>query len=114
MLTLQGDDGKPSSLTDSQKQSNALSAAVLSSMQVYEKKNLTHVYACSVKQVKKLVKDPRSQVFAAIVQSVQDPMILESQDVKTAYEFASKCFNDCDELVNNCVRWGDGTVPVVH
>ena len=41
-------------------------------------------------------------------------MILEAPELKTAYEFAAKHFHDCDELLNNRVHWGDGSVPVVQ
>ena len=41
-------------------------------------------------------------------------MLLDAQDLEAAYEFAAKRFNDCDELVNNRVRWGNGSVPAVQ
>ena len=65
-LTLKGDDGYPITVKGSSQPSMVLSAEMLACMSLYENAPLDSVFMCSAKQVKKLVRNPEMEVFAAL------------------------------------------------
>ena len=66
---------------------------------------------CSAKQVKKLVCNPEMEVFAALATDKQLELELEGTELPSAHAFAAEHFRNCDELVNNRVRWCKGSLP---
>ena len=69
ILSLYSDNGIVATLEGIFKWSNLFSAEVLAYMSSFESYGFDNVFQCSNKQAKKLVKDPKIQVFVAIVQS---------------------------------------------
>ena len=65
-LTLKGDDGYPITVKGSSQPSAVLSAEMLACMSLYENAPLDSVFMCSAKQVKKLLRNPEMEVFAAL------------------------------------------------
>ena len=70
----------------------------MSSFESYDK-----VFQCSVKQAKKLVKNPKVQVFVAIVQSKYQQLALDADELAAAHEFGTVNFKDCEEFSNNVI-----------
>ena len=103
-LTLCSDNGIVATLEGTCKWSNLLSAEVLACMSSFESYGFDNVFQCSVKQAKKLVKDPKVQVFAAIVQSKSQQLALDADELAAAHEFATANFKDCDEFANNVIH----------
>ena len=66
-LTLCSDDSIVATLKGICKWSNLLPAELLAYMSSFESYGFDNVFQCSVKQAKKLVKDPKVLVFVAIV-----------------------------------------------
>ena len=59
------------------------------------------MYACSTKQVKRLLKDPLVCIFAVPALAKSDELQMNTEKLNLANHFAFKHFKDCDEFVNN-------------
>ena len=65
-MTLEGNDGYPITMKGSSQPSAVLSVEMLACMSLYENAPLDSVFMCSAKQVKKLLRNPEMEVFAAL------------------------------------------------
>ena len=72
------------------------------------------MYACSTKQVKRLLKNPSVCIFAALALAKAAKLQMNAKELNSAYHFASKHFKDCDEFINNVFRLDLAEVPVVQ
>ena len=72
------------------------------------------MYACSAKQVKRLLKDPLVCVFAVLALAKAAKLQMNAEELNSAYHFASKHFKDCDEFVNNVFCLDLVEAPVVQ
>ena len=62
------------------------------------------MYTCSAKQVKWLLKNPSVCIFAVLALAKVAKLQMNAEELILAYNFALKCFKDCDEFVNNVFR----------
>ena len=65
-MTLKGNNSYPITVKGSSQPSVVLSAEMLACMSLYENAPLDEVFICSAKQVKKLLRNPEMEVFAAL------------------------------------------------
>ena len=72
------------------------------------------MYACSTKQVKWLLKDPSVCIFAVLTLAKASELQMNTEELTSAYYFASKHFKDCDEFVNNVFHLDLAEAPVVQ
>ena len=72
------------------------------------------MYACSAKQVKRLLKDPSVCIFAALALAKAAKLQMNAEELNLAYNFAFKHFKDYDEFVNNVFRLDLAEAPVVQ
>ena len=93
----------------------ALSLAVLAQLQVLETEKALgkNVYACSTKQVKRLLKDPSVCIFAVLASAKAAKLQMNAKELNLAYHFASKHFKDCDEFINNVFCLDLVEVPIL-
>ena len=72
-------------------------------MSSFESYGFDNISQFSVKQAKKLIKDPKEQIFVAIVQSKSYQLALNADKLAAARELAIANFKDCDEFANNVI-----------
>ena len=72
------------------------------------------MYACSTKQVKRLLKDPSVCIFAVLASAKAAKLQINAKELNLAYYFAFKHYKDCDEFVNNLFCMELAEVPVVQ
>ena len=77
----------------------------------FESYRFDNVFQCSVKQAKKLVKDPKVQVFGAIVQSKSYELALDADEFAAAHNFANASFKNCDEFGSNMIYLDQEKLP---
>ena len=73
-------------------------------MSSFKSDGFDNVFQCSVKQAKKLVKDPKVWIFAEMVQSKYQLLALDADELAAAHEFAIANFKNCDEFANNVIH----------
>ena len=83
-------------------------------MSSFESYEFDNVFQCSVKQAKKLVKDPKVQVFAAIGQLKSQQLALDADGLAAAHEFATANFKECDEFANNVIYLDKEKLPAAQ
>ena len=72
------------------------------------------MYACSAKQLKRLLKDPLVCIFAVLALAKAAKLQMKAEELNLAYHFAFKHFKDCDEFINNVFRLDLAEAPVVQ
>ena len=72
-------------------------------MSSFESYKFDNAFQCRVKQSKKLVEDPKVQVFAAIVQPKSWQLALDTDELAAAHKFATANLKEYNEFANNVI-----------